>query len=502
MAVDPSVPSAGPASSPTLSSSPSTSGGLGQRIEDHALERVPDSERRGGWGLLWNTAGVGSTLVVLSVGAAVTLIAGVGWGIAVGAVTAVLGGALGWAVGHVSYVSGTSSTVTSRFYGLGTRGSALASLIFAVMIVGFIALENAMLYNGTLFLLGWAPSPGHAVLIFGILTVAWLILPTFGIALVQRTSGLLTAVSAVLFIVVAGIAVGSSGHSVGVILGTGTGIPTGFAGQADRVQAAFALIAGIAGALALVGADFARYARTSRDVGIMAVGGSIVVNLLVLVIGTLIVQAGSVVVGARLAADPALAATQPGASIEDKVSGMVSANPGAFFVVLAGVTGFGLVYAAQAKAQVINAYSASLSLTNLVDGLTRRSPGRFVMLVVANGIALVMISIGILDTISSWLDALGILTTSLSALLIADYFLVRRGQPADPARVEQVNWAGVITLVIASVLAEVLVLTGVTRLGFVVAIVATAVLYPVLRRTVLPEGTGTRFDFTSSAPQR
>lgn len=262
------------------------------------------------------------------------------------------------------------------------------------------------------------------------------------------------------------------------------------------MQAAFAIIAGIAGALALVGADFARYARTTRDVGIMAVGGSIVVNLLVLVVGTVIFQAGSVVVGARLAADPALAATQTGGSVEEKVAGMVSANPGAFFVVLAGVTGFGLVYAAQAKAQVINAYSASLSLTNLADGLTRRSPGRFAMLVVANVVALVMIAAGILNTLASWLDVLGILTTSLCTLMIVDYFVVRGRRPADPARVERVNWAGVLTLVFASVLAEVLVLTGVTRLGFLVAIATTAVLYPVLRRSMLREGRGTRFDTT------
>lgn len=492
MAVDRSVPSHPRATSAT----PAGAEGLGRRIEDHALERVPDGERRGGWGLLWNTAGVGSTLVVLSVGAAVTLIAGVGWGIVVGAVTAVLGGALGWAVGHVSHVTGTSSTVTARFHGLGSRGSVLASLIFAVMIVSFLALENALLYNGTLFLLGWAPNLGNAVLILGVLTVAWLVLPMFGIGLVQRTSGLLTAISAVLFVVVAAIAVSSSGRSVGAILGSGPGVPAGFTGQADRVQAAFAIIAGIAGALALVGADFARYARTTRDVGIMAVGGSIVVNLLVLVVGTVIFQAGSVVVGARLAADPALAATQTGGSVEEKVAGMVSANPAAFFVVLAGVTGFGLVYAAQAKAQVINAYSASLSLTNLADGLTRRSPGRFAMLVVANVVALVMIAAGILNTLASWLDVLGILTTSLCTLMIVDYFVVRGRRPADPARVERVNWAGVLTLVFASVLAEVLVLTGVTRLGFLVAIATTAVLYPVLRRSMLREGRGTRFDTT------
>ncbi|HKN51218.1 MAG TPA: hypothetical protein VJX66_01890, partial [Amycolatopsis sp.] len=109
------------------------------QIEDYALTAVPQADRRSGWGLLMNTAGIVSTLVQLAIGGGVTIIAGVGWGILAGLIVAVFGGALGWLVGHVAYTSGTSSTVTSRFYGLGSRGSIVASLIYSFMIIGFLA---------------------------------------------------------------------------------------------------------------------------------------------------------------------------------------------------------------------------------------------------------------------------------------------------------------------------------------------------------------------------
>ena len=102
---------------------------LAARTEDHALTAVPASERKGGWAFRMNGVGLVTTLLQISIGGTVTLIAGVGWGLVAGLVVVLFGGTLGWLVGHVAYVSGTSSTVTTRVYGLGVRGSAIASLI-------------------------------------------------------------------------------------------------------------------------------------------------------------------------------------------------------------------------------------------------------------------------------------------------------------------------------------------------------------------------------------
>ncbi|EOM75512.1 cytosine permease [Rhodococcus rhodnii] len=453
-------------------------------IEDHALAPVPESSRRSGWGLAFNTAGVGTTLIILAIGSGVTYVAGTKWGIAMGVVAAVFGTLLGWGIGHVCQVAGTSSTVTSRFYGLGARGSALASVIFAFMCLGFLALENALLYYGTLFMFGWAPTTLNAIVIYGILTIAWILLTTFGLSLVQRTSTILTIASVVLIGAVTVIALSRSDIGVAEIWAYSP--PNLSMGD---ITAGLAAIAGIAGALALTGADFGRFARTSKDVGIMSVVGSIIVNVLVVIVGTLIFQAGNSVVTGFLQ-DPAnadVAATQAGATTAEKLDFMAHSNAGAYFIVLAGAVGFLVMYAAQAKAQVINTYSSSLALSNLSDAVVRRSPGRFWMVIAGNVIGLLAIMGDILGLINSWLGILGILTTSLCTLVIVDYFVVRRRTPAAADRVENVNIPGVVALVVSSLVAYIATQTGVTPLGFAVALVLTAVLYVGLRR-VVPEG--------------
>lgn len=457
--------------------------GLRERIEDHALEPVPREQRRSGWGLMTNTAGIASTLVQLGIGGVVTVIAGVGYGILAGVIAAVLTGTLGWLVGHVAYVSGTSSTVTARYYGLGVRGSALASLIFAFMILGFLALENALLYAGTLFMFGWSPTIGNAVVIYGLLTIVWILLTTFGIAVVQRTSLILLTVFMVLTIGMAVVTLAGGAMSVGELLSTGPADPSG--GDAANIALALSILAGTAGALALVDADFARYARSTRDVGILAVGGAIVIDIVVVVLGAIIVHAGSSSVSGYLNEHPDVAAAQQGEVAAEKVIWMVQHNTGAFFVVLAGLLGFVLMYVAQAKAQVLNTYSGSLALSNLVDAVTRHNPGRLTLVIAGNVIALLMVAGDILGFITSYLGLLGVMTFALVGLIIADFFVVRRRQVATAQEREPANWAGVTSMIVATVVGGTLLQMGVTSLGFLIALAVVLVTYPLLRMTIL-----------------
>jgi cytosine permease len=168
-------------------------------------------------------------------------------------------------------------------------------------------------------------------------------------------------------------------------------------------------------------------------------------------------------------------------------------NTGAFFIVISSVVGFLLMYLAQAKAQVLNTYSGSLALTNLFDVSAGWRPGRFVMVILGNIIGLLMVAGGILNLFQVWLDALGILTTCFAAVMIADYYIVRKRKLADHDRVEAVNWAGVISIVVATIVALVLERSGVQifRLGFLVALVIVLFVYPFLRLYVLKPGTAT-----------
>lgn len=461
---------------------------LSEVVEDYALDSIPPEERKSGWFLAWSTTGIVTTLVQLLIGAYVVAVAGVWLGILAGVLACVFGAALGWLVGHISYREGFSSTVAGRFYGFGVKGSLVASGIFGFMILGFLALENVLLYNGTLFALGWEPNLANALLIYGILTLAWIVLTTFGINFVTRVSSVLVVASLVLLGYMIWKAGFDSGVPIGETLSHGPLLPD-LGGDLSRLATALVALAGTAGALALVDADYGRYARSTIDVGILAILGAVALDILMVVTGGIIIYGSSSIVSEYLVANDQATL----ANAAQSAAALAESNTGAYFIILGGVAGFVLMYAAQAKAQVLNTYSGSLALANLFDALFAWRPGRFFMVILGNVIAVLMVVGGILGLLQAYLGLLGILTTSFCGIMIADYYIVRRRTlVSSRSSVDSVNWAGVVSIAVATVVSFALQQAGIFALGFVLALGMTLVLYPVLRMYVLKPGTFTR----------
>jgi cytosine permease len=175
-----------------------------------------------------------------------------------------------------------------------------------------------------------------------------------------------------------------------------------------------------------------------------------------------------------------------------QATALAGTNTGAYFVVLSTMGGFLLMYVAQAKVQVLNVYSGSLALSNLWYALTGRKASRLVMIIAANIICLILIALNVFGRLSTVISDLGIVIIGFIALSIADYYIVRRGTVAKrDAGVERINWAGLLTLVFASVVSYILQTTGVFSFGFVAATIIVLVVYPPVRAKVLKPGWGT-----------
>ena len=140
--------------------------------DDHSLDSVPHDERQNWLQLTWNTTGIVTTLIQIFLGALVTFVAGIWIGIIAGLVVTVVGALLGWGVGHVAYKTGLSSSMLSRQHGFGRKGSVLVALTFGFMIIGFIALENALLYKGLLFWLGLEDTVSLQIAVYGIMSLS------------------------------------------------------------------------------------------------------------------------------------------------------------------------------------------------------------------------------------------------------------------------------------------------------------------------------------------
>jgi cytosine permease len=463
---------------------------LATTMEDHALERVPDAERENWLQITWNTAGLVTTLVILFFGAVVCFVAGMKIALAAGLVAFVIGSSLGWAMARVAYETGYSNTLITRRYGLGVRGSALASLIFGCLIVGFLAVENGLLYRGFLFFLGVDDGWVERLLIYGGMTIAWIMLTAFGFAVVTRFTsfmliGFLIALAWMVFIVV-----GQSGTApAGALmydsqLSAAALSSMGIASDLDKFIFCLNILVGPACALALNTADFGRYGKSTAHVGVAAMIAIFVQSLLMMFIGGIIMKGATAIMVdyyVTVAGMPVEQAREQVLQSPDSIA--------ATFIVFGGVVGFILMLLAQAKAQVLNSYSSSLCIANLFDALFRWRPGRVFFVILANIIALTMLYGRILEFVEVWIKLLGVLLSALAAVIIVDYYLVgprlrRLGREPDE---EAVNWAGVITIITAVVVAH-FVLQPYLPVEVLGSLICVATIYPLLRLVLIGPG--------------
>lgn len=453
---------------------------LRRSIQDSALNRVPDDQRISGWALAWMPMGIVTTLAVLLQGSMVAALVGGRLALVIAVLMAIFGSVVGWLLGHMAQRSGTSSTVTTRFHGLGVRGSALASAFLGFGIISALGLENALLYNGTLFLFGWDDTWLTKVAIYGFLTLMWIGLTTFGTALVRRVSGVLVVAFLFLLVYVVWRISAASAVSFGVALSQEP--QTGDGGASEFITA-MTILAVPAILLAVLGADYARWARSSRDVGVMMVSGNVMCQIVIVTLGVVIAYSATPIVEDYLVgrglADVSGAAAQ--------AQEIAATNTGAYFVILASVGGFLLMYAAQVKAQILNNYTGALALDNLFDTLFSWRPGHFFSICAASLLGLLFVVGGILPYLHYYLNAMGTALSALAAVMISAYYVTRDRK--DPSQdVEKVNWAGVFSSVGATVIAMALAITGVFGLGFAVSFALAFAAYPLLRKTILPFG--------------
>lgn len=459
-----------------------------KKMDDYSLEEVPHEDRHSWLKISWNTAGIVTTLIQLFFGALVAFVAGIKIALISGFIVITIGTFLGWAVGHVGYKTGLSSTLMSRVHGLGTKGSIIASLIFGFMIIGFLALENALLYKGFLFFLNLEDTLSTKIIIYGLLTVTWILLTGFGFELVAKVASFMLITFLLVLAWMLIDIVGVSDHSLSQMLTYDSQMPAQVLAKMhiesswDKYIFCINVMIGSIGALALLDGDFGRYARSSKDIGIAALIACFAQSGLMLIIGAVVMYAGMNGIveyfvetrGLSVAEAKKLALQSP-----DSVAST--------FIIFGGITGTILMILAQAKAQVLNTYSGSLSLTNLFDAAFKWRPGRFIFVILANFIGLFMLYGQILEQAHHWIKILGVITTALVGVIIADYYIVRRILGHEDTKTygaETVNWAGIVTVITGSIAAH-YILNRWIPIEFFTSLFFALVLYPLLRLYIL-----------------
>ena len=452
---------------------------LSEVIEDHALESVPLGSRKSWIELTWNTASLVTTLIWLFFGALSCFVAGTKIALLAGFAAFLVGSALAWGIARVAYDTGLSNTLITRKYGLGIRGSALASISFALLIIGFLALENALLFRGVIFFFELDDSLLARVLIYSCFTVIWIVLTTFGFALVTRSSSfmLISFLFVLLWVTIEIISTSGRSFIDSIVFETQFPLSTlekmGVHSNLDKFIFVFNIEVGGACALALNIADFGRYSKSTAHAGVAATIGLFCHAILMLIIGGMLMYAGEATMVDYYSNVQGIT----GAEAQEHVLRNTD-SIAATFIVFSGGIGFTLIFLAQAKAQVLNCYSSSLCLSNLFDAVFKWRPGRFAFVILANVIALIMLYGHILEFIEAWIKLIGVLLSAIASIIILDYFVVspRTGQVEN----ESFNWAGAISLVCAVVIGHWL-LRPYQPIEVFTSIATVIVLYPALR---------------------
>jgi len=457
-------------------------------VEDHSLEPVPDIDRKTWLSLTWNTAGIVTTLVILFFGALVCFVAGVKIALLAGLIAFGFGSLLGWGLSHIAYTTGFSNTLITRQYGLGVKGSIIASMIFSFLIIGMLAVENALLYRGILFFFDITDTLTSRVLIYGGLTLVWVLVTTFGFELIARFSSVMLISFLVVLAWVLGRILLQGETSIVESVAFGSQFPRdalqgmGVESDWDKFVFSMTILIGPACALPLVSVDYGRYAKSTNHATAAVVIGSFFQSVIVMLTGGILMYAAADGLTShfmQLNDLPMQDARQMVLNSPDSIA--------AAFMVLGGATGFVLMIVAQAKAQVLNCYGASLSLANLFDAASGWRPGRFAFVIVANVIALVMLYGQILELVEEWIGLLGVLLSALSGVILMDYFVVKpiAGRRSVTGRAQEtVNWAGVITIV-TSVVAAHYLFASVIRIEVITCCLVVGLVYPLLRLYVL-----------------
>ena len=226
------------------------------------------------------------------------------------------------------------------------------------------------------------------------------------------------------------------------------------------------------GLLALFAADFTRFARKESDLVPIAGVGSLFAVVTYL-FGALITYFGFEKSVEYFSAQGMGATAAAHAAIT---------NPGISLVLAAGGVGLAIICLSQMKVETSNSIGGANAVTNLFDSLFGVKLSWPAAVIIANAIGLAFILGNILDQVNAFMSFGSILTISWCMLLITDYYVVRgpmkvgsRGVPLSS--VESVNWRGVVTLGVTSVVNMVLYSTGIVSVPFLTTAPMTVVLY-------------------------
>ncbi|QFY05879.1 thiamine permease [Nonomuraea phyllanthi] len=454
-------------------------------VEQNGINAVPEAERRGRPGdLFWPWAGSNLSLFGVAFG---VYIVGLGLGVIPAIITGAVGYALSFLLVGLVAVGGTRSGVPTMTLGrapFGYQGNKLPAVFSYISNVGWeIVLVTLSAQSGAAILARLAPgipATTATAVCFAVAAVVVIAVGVYGHAMIMAVQRYLTYAFVVLTVVYMVLMVPRLGGSLETTAGPG--------GWVGGVIFAMTLLG-----LGWVncGADYSRYLPANsrpRSVALWTTLGGALPPMVLLVFGVLL--AGG---------DPELAE----AAGADPVAALAGALPTWFLLpyLLTAIGGF-------LAGAIMDIYSSGLSMLALGVPVRRHYAVLIDgVLMVLGGYYLLFVSTSFLGTFQAFLAIIGVVMAAWVAIFLVDMWRLRSGgrayderllRPGAPA----LNWAGLVSLVVASIVGLGLITSadqniarvvgflmsdelesstfGAANIGVVIALVLAGVLYYLL----------------------
>lgn len=389
---------------------------------DFSLSRIPEGAKEPFWQILMVRIGAICCVSQLVLGATLGYgmsFWGAFWATMLGSVILQV---LSWALGTAAAREGLSTSLLSRWAGLGKNGSAVLGGVVAISMVGWFGVQNCVFADGMYSITGilnypiWAAITGLGITLLVVAGIRWIarfasvFVPLFIIAVIVSAAIVLQDHSLMEFL--------NSPHP---------GPELGFGAAVTIVAGGF-----IAGAICTP--DYSRYLKNGKQVFWMTLVGTFVGELGMNLIAVILCHATG---------------TQ---------------NVTEIMMATSGILGVIIVVASTVKLNDINLYSSGLGLATMINALFNVKVNRSIM-TWALGIAGTVLSvIGVINYFQGFLTLLGVAIPPVAGIMVIDYYVLRRNRAALeetresgtlPKRVEKWNPIAIVVWVLAFIVGEV-----------------------------------------------
>jgi len=353
--------------------------------EDFSLARVPRSVRRPLWEVTVIRIGayacVSQVMLGVALGYGLTFWQAM-WATFFGSIILQI---VSWGVGAAACSEGLSISLLARWAGFGKIGSALIGLAMAVSMMGWFGVQNGFFADGMHKTIGLFPFSVWAV----ITGMAVTIITVYG----YRFLSLVANITTPLFLLVLGWATYSLlvGHDIYALM-----FEAEPAGERLTMAAAITMVAGgfIAGATTTP--DLSRFMRSPKDVFWM--------TFISTFIGEFLICSLSVLMALALRTS----------AVFDLILG------------LTGLIGASIVIFSTIKLNDLNLYSSSLGLSTFLNSCFNKKFDRRILSWGLGGVGTLFSILGILDYFMGFLTYLGIAIPPVAAIIVVDYYFLRR----------------------------------------------------------------------------